>query len=84
MAQEVLVRISALLRVYKILFAALIASDPEVGIDCRAGCNGIRFGECDTMPEQYILPNVEPMVLAKHHPTIAAIFPHKSSLQAVT
>jgi hypothetical protein len=55
-----------------------------VGIDSRAGSDGIRFGKCDSMPEQYISPNVEPMVLAKHHPTITAIFPHRSSLQSVT
>jgi predicted acyl esterase len=36
------------------------------------------------MSEHYILPNVEPMVLAEHHPTITAIFPQSSSLQAVT
>jgi hypothetical protein len=36
------------------------------------------------MPEQYILPNVEPMVLAEHHPTITAVFPHRNNLQAVT
>src|SRR6267378_3355328 len=68
----------------KILFAALIASDPEVGIDSRAGSDGIRLAKYNSMPEQYISPNVEPMVLAKHHPTITAIFPHRSSLQSVT
>jgi hypothetical protein len=68
----------------KILFAALIASDPEVGIDSRAGSDGICLGKYDSISEQYILPNVVPMVLAQHHPTITAVFPHRSSLQAVT
>jgi len=55
-----------------------------VGIDSRAGSDGIRLAKYNSMPEQYISPNVEPMVLAEHHPTITAIFPHRSNLQSVT
>jgi len=55
-----------------------------VGIDNWAGSDGIRLGQYDSMSEQYISPNVEPMVLAQHHPTITAVFPHRSNLQAVT
>ena len=55
-----------------------------MGIDSRAGSDGIRLGKYDSISEQYILPNVVPMVLAQHHPTITAVFPHRSNLQAVT
>jgi len=59
-----------------ILFAAVITSNPEGAIDMRAGREGVGLGKRDSVPEKQILPNVEPMVLAEHHPKIAAVFPH--------
>jgi hypothetical protein len=36
------------------------------------------------VPEKQILPKMEPMVLAVHHPKIPTVFPHTSRLRGVT
>jgi hypothetical protein len=66
----------------KILLVAGIAADAEPAIHRRARGDGIGLGKRDPVPEKEILPKMEPMVFAKHHPAIAAIFPHRSGLRA--
>ena len=60
----------------EILFAAVIAPDPEAAVEERARGDGIGFGKGDSMPEEKVLPKVKPMVLAEHHPAVVAIDPH--------
>src|SRR5205809_5686941 len=60
----------------EILFAAVIAPDPEGAIERRARGEGIGFGKGDSMPEEKVLPKMKPMVLAEHHPAVVAIDPH--------
>src|SRR5438552_4632607 len=60
----------------EILFAAVIAPDPEGAIERRARGEGIGFGKGDSMPEEEVLPKMKPMVLAEHHPAVVAIDPH--------
>jgi hypothetical protein len=68
----------------EILLAALIASRRKTTVNSRTGSDGVCFGKRDSVPEKQILPNVEPMVLAVDHPKIPTVFPHGSSLRAVT
>jgi len=65
----------------EILFAAVIAPDPEGAIERRARGEGIGFGKGDSMPEEKVLPKMKPMVLAEHHPAVVAIDPHSFSLR---
>jgi len=60
----------------EILFAAVIAPDPEGAIERRARGEGIGFGKGDSMPEEKVLPKMKPMILAEHHPAVVAIDPH--------
>src|SRR5437588_12844157 len=60
----------------EILFAAVIAPDPEGAIEGRARGDGIGLGKGDSMPEEKVLPKMKPMVLAEHHPAVVAIDPH--------
>jgi len=59
----------------KILFAAVIAPDPEGAIERRARSEGIGFGKGNSMPEEKVLPKMKPMILAEHHPAVVAIDP---------
>src|SRR5205085_4675996 len=65
----------------EILFAAVIALDPEGAIERRARGEGIGFGKGDSMPEEKVLPKMKPMVLAEHHPAVVAINPHSLPLR---
>src|SRR2546421_11146444 len=60
----------------EILFAAVIAPDPEGAIERRARGEGIGFGKGNSMPKEKVLPKMKPMVLAEHHPAVVAIDPH--------
>jgi len=62
-----------------ILLAALIAPDHERALKSRESCDSIRLGKGDSMPEENILPNMKPMILADYHPAITAVFPHTTS-----
>src|ERR1700730_13155980 len=60
----------------KILFAALIAPDPERAIENRARVDGVGLGKGNSMPVEKIYAEMSPMVLAEHHPDVLAIGPH--------
>src|SRR5437879_12786498 len=57
----------------EILFAAVIAPDPEGAIERRARGEGIGFGKGDSMAEEEVLPKMKPMVLAEHRAAVVAI-----------
>ena len=71
-------------RFVDIFFGALIASGLESRIDRRTRSDCVGLGKRDSVPEIQILPKVKPMILAENYPKIRAVFPHTSSLQAVT
>jgi hypothetical protein len=71
-------------RFVDIFFGALIASGLERRIDRRSRSDCVGLGKRDSVPEIQILPKVKPMILAENHPKVRAVFPHTSSLRAVT
>jgi len=60
----------------QILFAALIATDPEGATENRARVDGVGLGKGNSMPVEKVYPKMSPMVLAEHHPDVMAIGPH--------
>src|SRR6266852_2281030 len=63
-------------RIIEILFAAVIAPNAEATFEGRASSDGIGLGKRNPMPEEKVVPKMKPVVLAEHHPAIAAIHPH--------
>src|SRR4029077_616291 len=63
-------------RLIEILFAALVAPDPEGAIEYRARVDRVGLGKGNSMPVEKIYAQMSPMVLAEHHPDVMAIGPH--------
>lgn len=56
--------------------SALIAPDGEVFNEMRESSHSIGLGEGNSMPEEKILADMKPVVLAKNHPAIVGVFHH--------
>jgi hypothetical protein len=67
----------------EIFLAAFLAADSEGAIENGARAEGIRLAERNFVPEEEILSEMKPMVLAEYHPTVMGILPHRNILQAV-
>src|ERR1700730_3625327 len=63
-------------RLVEILFAALIAPDPEGATENRARVDGVGRCKGNSMPVEKIYAQMSPMVLAEQLPDVLAIGPH--------
>lgn len=56
--------------------SALIATNSEGFNERRESSHSIGLSQGNSMPEEKILADMKPVVLAKNHPAIVGVFPH--------